>query len=301
LAFIKEEKRLCHCSLAISGRPQDARISLPDRKLDIRVNLIPSLYGEKLVLRLLDQTRSFSLQDMGIDTAAQRAIQNALDNKTGVALLTGPTGSGKTTLLYSALASMNCLRLNIITIEDPIEYTFAGITQVQVSSRLSMNDALRAILRQDPDIILLGEIRDAESAALCFQAASTGHLVLSTLHANSAKEATTRLLTLGIDRDLIQSCLRFTSAQRLLPRLCLGCRLTVVGAEIQSEYTFYNRNLRGCSGCKQGAVGRIPILEFIQGRTSPNFESISSLPLKDLAQEAAKKGLIGINDCLTTQ
>ena len=196
-AFLQEAKQLSHCSLAIAGRAQDARISLPNLRLDVRVNLVPSLHGEKLVLRLLDQSREFDLERMGLPAGSTQAIRRALDHRTGVNLITGPTGSGKTTLLYAALAAIDRSRLNIVTIEDPVEYTFPGITQVQVSSKLAFADALRAMLRQDPDVILLGEVRDAVTADLCFQAASTGHLVLSTLHANSASEVRRRLVGAG--------------------------------------------------------------------------------------------------------
>ena len=293
VAFLQEAKRLCQCSLAISGRPQDSRIALPNLSLDIRVSLIPSLYGEKIVLRLLDQTRSFSLENMGLSTESYEAIHEALKNKTGVNLLTGPTGSGKTTLLYSALAKIDRNRLNIVTIEDPIEYTFPGITQIQVSSRLSMNDALRTILRQDPDVILLGEIRDAESASLCFQAASTGHLVLSTLHANNAREAATRLATLGVDSDLVRNCLRFTSAQRLLPKLCQVCRIGVPRADNGIDH--YTRKLDGCNQCHCGAVGRVSILEFIEWKAIPRI----SPSLKEVALRVAAKGEVDLYDALS--
>ncbi len=299
-AFLQEAKRLCQCSLAISGKAQDSRITVPGLSLDIRVSLIPSLHGEKTVLRLLDQTRSFSLAAMNLEPQAFQAIQNALGNKTGVNLLTGPTGSGKTTLLYSALAEVNCYSLNVITIEDPVEYTFVGITQVQVSPRLSMNDALKTILRQDPDIILLGEIRDAESAALCFQAASTGHLVLSTLHANNAKEAAARLGTLGVNSDLIRSCLRFTSAQRLLPKLCLACRI-VSTAHSGPASLFYKRNPVGCDKCHHGASGRIPVLEFIEWKAASSTEPTYSPTLRELALLYAQKGAVDIYDALSIE
>ena len=226
--FLQQAKQLSNCSLAVSGRAQDARIAIPGQKLDVRVNLIPSLFGEKLVLRLLDQRKTFDLGKTGLDPASLQAIRWALDLSDGLVLFTGPTGSGKTTLLYSALTALDQAALNIVTIEDPVEYTFPGITQVQVSPKLSMSDALRAMLRQDPDVILLGEIRDPETAALSFQAAQTGHLVLSTLHANSAFEVASRLSSLGLREDQIHSCLRFSSAQRLLGLLCSKCRVPVL-------------------------------------------------------------------------
>ncbi len=303
LAFLQEAKRLCQCSLATSGRAQDARFSAPVLKLDIRVSLIPSLHGEKLVLRLLDQRRSFVLEAIGLSQDAYEAIQGVLQTKTGVALITGPTGSGKTTLLYSALSTLNRNRLNIVTIEDPVEYGFPGITQISVNPRLSMNEALKAILRQDPDIILLGEVRDAESAALCFQAASTGHFVLSTLHANSAKGAEERLSTLGVDRELIRSCLRFTSAQRLLPKLCVQCRkeaplsfLAKFPATQTKNAPLFNRNFEGCSSCHCGAMGRLPVLEFIQWTSQVGQHSSPSL--KESALRFAEKGEVDIHDAL---
>jgi type IV pilus assembly protein PilB len=252
----------------VSGTPQDARISIPGERLDIRVNLIPSLFGEKLVLRLLDQKKTFSLEKTGLDRNSLSAIQWALSQENGVALFTGPTGSGKSTLLYSALSSLDRAGLNIVTIEDPIEYTFSGITQVQVSSKISMADALRAMLRQDPDVILLGEVRDPETASLCFQAASTGHLVLSTLHANSASEVEARLLSLGIRSDQIKACLRFSSAQRLLGKLCPSCKL-------KSHLQGFRRSAEGCLNCRYGLVGRLPIFEF--EKIGPSIERSSSL------------------------
>jgi type II secretory ATPase GspE/PulE/Tfp pilus assembly ATPase PilB-like protein len=275
--FLQQAKQLSNCSLATSGRAQDARIAIPTRKLDVRVNLIPSLFGEKLVLRLLDQRKTFDLQKTGLDPECVQAIRWALDLPDGLVLFTGPTGSGKTTLLYSALTALDQAALNIVTIEDPIEYTFRGITQVQVSSKLSMSDALRAMLRQDPDVILLGEIRDPETAALSFQAAQTGHLVLSTLHANSAFEVASRLSSLGLREDQIRSSLRFTSAQRLLGKLCSKCRTPI------PESDLFRRNCDGCSSCLKGLIGRVPIFEFEkQGDSRFRSESL----------EAAKKRLI---------
>src|ERR1035437_5326409 len=199
--FLQEAKRLSHCSIGVSGRAQDARFSMAELALDIRVNLIPSLFGEKLVFRLLDQSRQFSMDAIGLETSAKTAIETALNYGDGVCLITGPTGSGKTTLLYSALEALNRQAMNIVTIEDPVEYTFPGITQVQVSQRLTFADSLRAMLRQDPDVILVGELRDRETSDLCFQAASTGRLVLSPLYANDSEEVVRRLQGLGIEKD----------------------------------------------------------------------------------------------------
>ena len=280
-AFLQQAKQNSNCSLATSGRAQDARIAIPERRLDVRVNLIPSLFGEKLVLRLLDQNKSFSLDAAGLDAVAVSAIRWSLSQGNGVALFTGPTGSGKSTLLYSSLSALDKSALNIVTIEDPIEYTFNGITQVQATPKLSMAEALRAMLRQDPDVILLGEVRDPETASLCFQAASTGHLVLSTLHANSAFEVEARLTSLGIRTDQMNTCLRFCSAQRLLGRLCPACK-------VADDSGTYRRNHAGCSHCRAGLVGRVPIFEY--EKRGSNIER--SPVLAEATMSLARCGLV---------
>lgn len=296
--FLQEAKRLSACSIATSGKPQDSRISLKQKRLDVRVNLIPSLYGEKLVLRLLDQSKSFQLESTGIVGDGIHALRRALSHRTGVSLLTGPTGSGKTTLLYSALSELDRAKLNIVTIEDPIEYTFSGITQVQTSHKLAFSDALRAMLRQDPDVILLGEVRDQATAELCFQAASTGHLVLSTLHANSASEVKQRLHGLGVNPDLVSSCLKFCSAQRLIPKLCPKCKsepdsqtinrgLCLVGDPTK----FRVRNRNGCDSCQEGVVGRVPIFEY-------QNETFESPRLQQAALELAREGEVDVLEAL---
>ena len=297
-AFLQESKRLCQCALGVSGRPQDVRFSVPELRLDVRVNLIPTLFGEKLVLRLLYQSRSFDLDQYRIGGEATTAIRRALKQGAGVCLMTGPTGSGKTTLLYSALNSIDRTRLNVVTIEDPVEYSLPGISQVQVNHKLSFSDALRAILRQDPDVILVGEIRDRETAELCFQAAATGHLVLSTLHANSATEIPGRLTGLGVREDMVSSCLRFGSAQRLLSELCPKCSRPVSTAEIESVFgsisetaTLRKRSDTGCSKCKQGFIGVLPVFEYGEwsgGKGTPSL----SLDLHQSALSLAQEGRI---------
>ena len=276
--FLQEAKRLSQCSLSVSLRAQDSRISIPEISLDVRVNLVPTLHGEKLVLRLLDQSRAFALNSMNLGQEATAAIRRALGHDTGVCLITGPTGSGKTTLLYSALEALDRASLNIVTIEDPVEYTFPGITQLQVSAKLGFGDALRAMMRQDPDVILVGEVRDRETAELCFQAAATGHLVLSTLHANDAKEVAGRLGGLGIREDQITSCLRFASAQRLLGKLCQKCKRPLTAQESQAlsaevDGPLWTRSQEGCPACKRGLVGRLPAFEYVE--TMGNRKSVS--------------------------
>lgn len=288
-SFLQEAKRLSQCSMAVSLRAQDSRISIPELRLDIRVNLVPTIHGEKLVLRLLDQSRLFDLNAMNLEYDAIAAVQRALAHGTGVSLITGPTGSGKTTLLYSALEALDRSGLNVVTIEDPVEYTFPGITQVQVSQKLGFADALRAMLRQDPDVILVGEVRDRETAELCFQAAATGHLVLSTLHANSASEVTGRLQGLGVREDQITSCLRFASSQRLLAKLCEGCRCPLPEQERQGfsadvPGVLWKRNKDGCAKCCRGIVGRLPIFEYIEPtnrrKSAPLQEAVMKLCLR---------------------
>ena len=297
--FLQEAKRLSHCSIGVSGRAQDARFSMAELALDIRVNLIPSLFGEKLVFRLLDQSRQFSMDAIGLDTSAKTAIETALNYGDGVCLITGPTGSGKTTLLYSALEALNRQAMNIVTIEDPVEYTFPGITQVQVSQRLTFADSLRAMLRQDPDVILVGEVRDRETAELCFQAAATGHLVLSTLHANNSREVVRRLRGLGVESDAIQSCLRFSSAQRLLPKICAHCSQAVNDVALpmkKGEPAAYRKRSQGCGRCERGLTGMLPVLEHIDWTKGDSEKDM--ITLKELALEKAGRGEVDIYDAI---
>ncbi len=296
--FLQEAKRLSHCSIGISGRAQDTRFSLSELALDVRVNLIPSLQGEKLVFRLLDQGRNFSMNTLGLLDDAIAAISNALQSSNGVCLITGPTGSGKTTLLYSALESLDRSGMNIVTIEDPVEYSFPGITQVQVSHRLSFADSLCAILRQDPDVILVGEVRDHETAELCFQAAATGHLVLSTLHANNAVEVIRRLQGLGLSNDTVTSCLRFSSAQRLLQKICSHCSEAITDHNIISKNAEGNfrKRAKGCSRCKNGLTGMVPILEYMKWEDGDLKKPVQSL--KELAMNRAAMGEVDTYEAL---
>ncbi|MGE4233542.1 MAG: GspE/PulE family protein [Bacteriovoracia bacterium] len=277
-SFINETKRLTNLSIAVSGRTQDARASFREWQLDLRASLLPSQYGEKIVLRLLDLTRQFDLSKVGFDTTTLNDLRKALRAKNGVIIISGPTGSGKTTTLYTLLCELDRKVKNIITLEDPIEYGIEGLTQVQVGAKLSFSDALRSVLRQDPDVILVGEIRDAETADLCVKAANTGHLVLSTLHANGAAEVVARLLNLGVDRYMLKSSLRFSAAQRLIKKLCPYCSVPVPTAlratlletltenkmKLQPGTPLKVRNSDGCENCQKGVIGRIPILEYMR-------------------------------------
>ncbi len=288
-SFIQEVKRLSQISIAISNKPQDARLSLPHLKLALRVNSTPMLYGEKIVLRLLDLETTFDFSTSNLDPLCVSEIVKATQYKNGVMIFSGPTGSGKTRTLYTILNSLEKQKKNIVTLEDPIEYTFERINQIEINEKnISFSDGLRAILRQDPDVILVGEIRDSETADLCFKAASTGHLVLTSLHANSATKVIDRLLNLGVEKYMIESNLRFSAAQRLVKKLCPHCSLPHEGDEFLKT-----TNHNGCDHCNQGVIGRLPILEYLT-REELNFNS--PLTPKESLQEAtlklARQGLV---------
>ena len=209
--------------------PQDGRIKLKigNKVIDYRVSTLPTLFGEKVVLRILDKGNlTLDLEKFGIEPRAERELMEAMQNPYGMVLVTGPTGSGKTTTLYSALSKINTIDVNIMTAEDPVEYNLFGINQVQVRTDIGMTfaAALKAFLRQDPNIIMVGEIRDLETGGIAIKAALTGHLVLSTLHTNSAPETVTRLLDMGLEPFNVASALNLVLAQRLVRRICSQCK-----------------------------------------------------------------------------
>lgn len=298
-SFINEAKRALQLSIAVSGRPQDGRFSVPSLNLDLRVNLLPTLYGEKIVLRLLDLGRRFAMEDLQLEDSVRADLEQALSLKNGVILISGPTGSGKTTTLYTLLGSLDRRRLNIVSIEDPVEYAMDGVSQVKVDAKVTFAGALRAILRQDPDVILVGEIRDEETANLCFKAASTGHLVLSTIHANSASEVVTRLLGLGVEHYLLRSNLRFCAAQRLVKKLCQGCASKQPVME-SSPGNFLIAG-KGCkrNGCVDGYTGRIVLLEYMTDAQIERFadgdfkgEAEVAMTLREACRLKAVKGVV---------
>jgi len=306
-SLIYEIKRLTNLSIAVSNKPLDSRVSYPDWQLNLRANSLPTIYGEKIVLRLLRTDKNFKLQHCGFNQDTIDIFLDSIREPNGVIIISGPTGSGKTSTLYSLLQELNSKERNIVTLEDPVEYTLKGLNQVEITKDLSFAEGLRSILRQDPDVILVGEIRDEETAKLAFKAASTGHLVLSTIHANGAAEVIERLKVLGIDEYMIRSNLRLSVAQRLAKLLCPHCsikadkeRLKFIekkakakGVSIENmEILLFERNLTGCSACKPegslsnpGIVGRRPIAEFIDG------EEIF-LPENDLGYLRARKSLL---------
>jgi type IV pilus assembly protein PilB len=228
-ALISRFKIMSQLNIAERRVPQDGRIKLKvgSKVIDYRVSTLPTLFGEKIVLRILDKGNlTFDLAKFGIEPRAEKDLMEAVANPYGMVLVTGPTGSGKTTTLYSALSKVNTIDTNIMTAEDPVEYNLFGINQVQVRTEIGMTfaAALKAFLRQDPNIIMVGEIRDLETGGIAIKAALTGHMVLSTLHTNSAPETVTRLLDMGLEPFNVASALNLILAQRLVRRICSSCR-----------------------------------------------------------------------------
>jgi type IV pilus assembly protein PilB len=273
LPIISRIKILCKLDIAEKRLPQDGAftVKLEDRIIDLRVSVVPTIYGERVVLRILDKTAvAFDLSQMGFDPNQLEDIRKHLRMPFGLILLTGPTGSGKTTTLYSVLNEIKDPSKNILTIEDPVEYHIGGINQVQVKPEIGLTfaAALRSFLRQDPDIMLVGEIRDLETAEICIRCALTGHLVFSTLHTNDAPSAINRLLDTGIEPYLITPSLILVVAQRLVRKLCPECKEAyepdekrLGGIKLKSELIY---RARGCSSCNQiGYQGRLCIAEVM--------------------------------------
>ncbi len=256
--------------------PQDGRVSLRvgGYELDVRISTLPSQFGERVVLRLLDrgQTRR-GIAHLGMSERDRVAFEHVISAPEGLVLVTGPTGSGKTTSLYAALHQLNDRKRNILTVEDPIEYSMDGIGQMQVNFKTDLTFArgLRALLRQDPDVIMVGEIRDAETARIAVESAMTGHLVLSTLHTNTAIGAVSRLIDMGVERFLLAPMIRGLIAQRLVRKLCPECRtphrLSSAETKLLSEGAAEGTEVwraEGCPSCNhQGYLGRLPIYEIV--------------------------------------
>jgi general secretion pathway protein E len=270
-ALLSRIKIMAGLNIAEKRLPQDGRIRVrvAGRDVDIRVSIIPTYYGERAVLRLLDKKKGIlSLADIGLGEHGVRTLERMLNRTSGIILVTGPTGSGKSTTLYAALNRVNSSDKNIITIEDPIEYQIRGIGQIQVNPKIDLTFAagLRSILRQDPDIIMVGEIRDAETAEIAIQASLTGHLVLSTLHTNDAATAVTRLVDMGIEPFMIASSLSAVVAQRLVRVICPHCREEYRPEESYAGVTLPDKLYRGrgCDACfGLGTLGRTAIYEIM--------------------------------------
>lgn len=272
--LVSRLKVMAKLDIAEKRLPQDGRISvrLAGHSVDIRMSTIPSAYGERVVLRLLDQASGqLQLSQLAMPKQVHTIFDESLHRPHGIILVTGPTGSGKTTSLYAGLTHINDRSRNILTIEDPVEYLLAGIGQTQVNSKVDMTFArgLRAILRQDPDVVMIGEIRDQETASIAVQASLTGHLVLSTLHTNTAIGAITRLKDMGIEPFLLASSLEMVMAQRLVRVLCKACRIPHQPTRSECERLSITADdviyqAQGCKECKQtGYRGRAAIYELI--------------------------------------
>ena len=260
-AIVSRLKIMAQLDIAEKRLPQDGRIALrvAGKPVDVRVSTIPTGHGERVVLRLLDkQAGRLDLAQLGMDDATLAHMDRLIREPHGIVLVTGPTGSGKTTTLYAALSRLDTTALNVMTVEDPIEYDLDGISQTPINPRIDMSfaRALRTILRQDPDVVMIGEIRDLETAQIAVQASLTGHLVFATLHTNDAVSAVTRLVDMGVEPFLLASSLIGVGAQRLVRRLCPECRKLLVDSPFYSAV--------GCSACnRSGYRGRTGIYELL--------------------------------------
>lgn len=291
--------------------PQDGRIKMKlskTRAIDFRVNTLPTLWGEKIVLRILDPgSAKMGIEALGFEEQQQKFFLEALARPQGMILVTGPTGSGKTVSLYTGLNILNTSERNIATAEDPVEINLEGINQVNVNSRVGLDfaSALRSFLRQDPDVVMVGEIRDLETAEIAIKAAQTGHLVLSTLHTNSAAETLTRLRNMGVPAFNLATSVALIIAQRLARRLCPNCKKTIevpketllaegfTEEQIETGFEVFEGNPDGCSKCKDGYKGRVGIYEVVKITREMSriiMEDGNSLELANQARE------LGFND-----
>ena len=310
--LVSRIKVMARLDIAEKRQPQDGRITLraAGREVDVRVSTLPGIHGERVVMRVLDKQASLlALDNLGMPASVLQGLRACLGRPNGIVLSTGPTGSGKTTTLYASLNSLNDGSRNILTVEDPVEYAITGIGQTAINPRagLTFASGLRAILRQDPDVIMLGEIRDRETAQIAVQASLTGHLVLSTLHTNSAVGAVTRLRDMGIEPFLIASCLRGVLAQRLVRRLC-SCAtpepLQPAERELWPELAMLSESYHavGCESCQgSGYIGRLGLYEFIEldaGLIALLYDGASEVAMQAYLAERRQSLVAMASDCL---
>jgi type IV pilus assembly protein PilB len=304
-AVISRIKIMADLDIAERRRPQDGRIRVEcgPKAVDLRVSIIPTDFGEKVAIRILDKGQlKLDLDKLGMEKAQIEAFKEALGRPNGIILVTGPTGSGKTTTLYAALNYLKSPRLNILTIEDPIEYNLGGINQSQVKREIGYDfaSALRTFLRQDPDVILVGEIRDQETAEIAIRASLTGHLVLSTLHTNDAASAITRLIDIGIEPYLVSSSLNLVVAQRLVRELCPFCKqkYNLSEGDIEKYQDKYlDRALifkpQGCPKCfKTGFSGRTAVFELMAVTDKISAMIHSRQPASKIRDQAVSEGML---------
>nr|MBO2493258.1 type II secretion system protein GspE [Clostridia bacterium] len=303
-ALITRIKIMGNMDIAEKRLPQDGRVgmNISGKDIDLRISTIPTIYGEKAVLRILDQSNFLlSKEKLGFTEENLEKFNELLKNTHGIILVTGPTGSGKSTTLYAMLNELNRESVNIITIEDPVEYRMEGINQIQVNPKAGLTFAagLRAIVRQDPDIIMVGEIRDSETAEIAIRSAITGHLVLSTLHTNDAVSAISRLIDMGIEPYLISASLVGVISQRLLRKVCSNCRvpyeiephhLAVPGFEELAGVTLYRG--KGCSACNYtGYKGRVPVHEILVVSRQHRQLIAQKAPIDEIKDLSIKMGM----------
>ncbi len=307
-AIISRVKIMADLDIAERRMPQDGRFNIKalGKEVDLRVSVLPTVHGEKIVMRTLDKSSlSPSLTSLGLDPVSERSMQYAIRQPHGIILVTGPTGSGKTTTLYSCLQDLNKSDCNIITCEDPVEYQLAGINQVQINDDvgLSFSAALRSILRQDPDIVLVGEIRDKITAEIAVKAALTGHLVFSTLHTNDAAGAVTRLIDMGVEPFMLGSALVCAQAQRLYRKLCPACRKPVQITPAMFELNhidpvFFEGSViygpGSCPRCTNGYKGRGAIMEVLLVDDDIRQGILSGMNSGQLRELAIQKGMVSL-------
>lgn len=325
--LISRLKIMAKLDISEKRLPQDGRIKIRlrveerTRDLDLRVSVVPTQFGEKVVMRLLDKSRlQLDMTQLGFDQEPLRRFKDSIDRPYGIVMVTGPTGSGKTNTLYSAIAQLNDPTVNILTAEDPIEFNLAGINQVQMKEQIGLTfaSAMRSFLRQDPDIILVGEIRDFETAEIAVKAALTGHLVLSTLHTNDAPSTVNRLMNMGIEPFLVATAVNCIAAQRLVRKVCTGCAedvdtspqtLMQIGFAPDEVKTLKVKRGRGCESCKhtgyKGRLGLFEVLSFTDEIRDMILTGASSIELKRRAVEEGMvtlrvAGLHKIRDGVTT-
>jgi type IV pilus assembly protein PilB len=311
--LISRLKIMAKLDIAEKRLPQDGRIKIRlrvaerSRDLDLRVSTVPAQFGEKVVMRLLDKTKlQLDMTLLGFEPEPLRRFKDAIDRPYGIVLVTGPTGSGKTNTLYSAIAALNEPTVNIMTAEDPIEFNLAGINQVQMKEQIGLTfaSALRSFLRQDPDIILVGEIRDFETAEIAVKAALTGHLVLSTLHTNDAPSTINRLMNMGIEPFLVATSINAICAQRLVRRICTGCTedvetqpqmLIQVGFAPDEVKTLKVKKGKGCDRCAgSGYKGRCGLYEVVQFSDEIRDMILSGASSIELKRKAIEEGMVSL-------
>lgn len=300
-------KIMAELDISERRKPQDGRIAVvhQNHKIDLRVATLPTVYGEKVVMRILDNSGSArNVSDLGMSDRNLKSFRGGYTRPNGMVLVTGPTGSGKSTTLYTALQDVSKSTVNVITVEDPVEYRIAGVNQVQVNPKagLTFASALRSILRSDPDIVLIGEIRDHETAQIAIEASLTGHLVLSTLHTNDAPSAVTRLIEMGIEPYLVGSALATVVAQRLARRLCEKCKrpadyseetLIQIGLILEEDEELFVPV--GCSNCANtGYRGRIALHEVMTVGEQVERLAIDRASSSEIARAAIQQGMVSL-------